>query len=254
MTPSSTCSGCPPTSSSRSCCCPQGDFARFLRADTAERGDLLERLFDTGRFGRIEDWFADCPAGGRRCSLRDCDDAGPATMLARVGRGCPGRAARRCRRRLAGRRAGPPGRSGGRCWPTRRPHAARPPGRAAAAALCARPGPGRPGRTAAGACATRMAPAARRHVPASSGDRAADRAGTARTAAGVARRRRARTPRDSALGRRRGAGVGAADRALAAVLTAAGRQRPIGSTWACWPTTRSRCARPRAPTATWPGR
>ena len=52
---------------------PQGDFARFLRADTAERGDLLERLFDTGRFGRIEDWFANLrrEAGA---SLRDCDD------------------------------------------------------------------------------------------------------------------------------------------------------------------------------------
>ena len=33
---------------------PQGDFARFLRADTVERGVLLERLFDTGRFGTIE--------------------------------------------------------------------------------------------------------------------------------------------------------------------------------------------------------
>ena len=52
---------------------PQGDFARFLRADTAERGELLERLFDTCRFGRIEDWFAaarrDAGAG-----LRACDD------------------------------------------------------------------------------------------------------------------------------------------------------------------------------------
>ncbi len=37
---------------------PQGDFARFLRADTAERGVLLERLFDTGRFGTVEEWFA----------------------------------------------------------------------------------------------------------------------------------------------------------------------------------------------------
>ncbi len=36
---------------------PQGDFARFLRADTADREDLLERLFDTGRFGCIEQWF-----------------------------------------------------------------------------------------------------------------------------------------------------------------------------------------------------
>jgi exonuclease SbcC len=52
---------------------PQGDFARFLRADTAERGDLLERLFDTGRFGRIEDWFGNLrrEAGA---GLRACDD------------------------------------------------------------------------------------------------------------------------------------------------------------------------------------
>lgn len=38
---------------------PQGDFARFLRADTAERAVLLERLFDTGRFGAVEQWFAE---------------------------------------------------------------------------------------------------------------------------------------------------------------------------------------------------
>ncbi|MFC9786353.1 AAA family ATPase [Rhodococcus sp. NPDC127528] len=38
---------------------PQGDFARFLRADTEERGKLLERLFDTARFGTVEEWFAE---------------------------------------------------------------------------------------------------------------------------------------------------------------------------------------------------
>lgn len=37
---------------------PQGDFARFLRADSDDRGVLLERLFDTGRFADVEDWFA----------------------------------------------------------------------------------------------------------------------------------------------------------------------------------------------------
>ncbi|OZF34532.1 ATP-dependent dsDNA exonuclease [Rhodococcus sp. 14-2483-1-1] len=37
---------------------PQGEFARFLRADSDERGSLLERLFDTGRFGDVEEWFA----------------------------------------------------------------------------------------------------------------------------------------------------------------------------------------------------
>lgn len=36
---------------------PQGDFARFLRADTAEREHLLERLFDTKRFADMERWF-----------------------------------------------------------------------------------------------------------------------------------------------------------------------------------------------------
>lgn len=37
---------------------PQGEFARFLRADTAEREQLLERLFDTERFADIEEAFA----------------------------------------------------------------------------------------------------------------------------------------------------------------------------------------------------
>ena len=62
---------------------PQGDFARFLRADTAERGDLLERLFDTGRFGRIEDWFAAArrEVGGQ---LRAAEEQ-VQQMLARLG-------------------------------------------------------------------------------------------------------------------------------------------------------------------------
>ncbi|NYH80170.1 exonuclease SbcC [Actinopolyspora biskrensis] len=38
---------------------PQGDFARFLRADAKERGDLLERLFGTRRFSAVEKWFRD---------------------------------------------------------------------------------------------------------------------------------------------------------------------------------------------------
>ncbi|MEV4633305.1 SMC family ATPase [Rhodococcus coprophilus] len=36
---------------------PQGDFAKFLRAGSDERGKLLERLFDTTRFGDVEQWF-----------------------------------------------------------------------------------------------------------------------------------------------------------------------------------------------------
>lgn len=38
---------------------PQGDFARFLRARTEERGALLEQLFDTDRFADVEQWFAE---------------------------------------------------------------------------------------------------------------------------------------------------------------------------------------------------
>jgi exonuclease SbcC len=37
---------------------PQGEFARFLRAPSEERADLLERLFGAGRFGAVEDWLA----------------------------------------------------------------------------------------------------------------------------------------------------------------------------------------------------
>ncbi|MEE1824579.1 SMC family ATPase [Streptomyces sp. BE20] len=38
---------------------PQGDFARFLRADSEERGKLLRRLFDTERFQSVESWLAE---------------------------------------------------------------------------------------------------------------------------------------------------------------------------------------------------
>jgi exonuclease SbcC len=36
---------------------PQGEFARFLRAETDEREKLLERLFATSRFADVESWF-----------------------------------------------------------------------------------------------------------------------------------------------------------------------------------------------------
>lgn len=36
---------------------PQGDFAKFLRADNEDRERLLEKLFDTGRFGSAEQWL-----------------------------------------------------------------------------------------------------------------------------------------------------------------------------------------------------
>ncbi|MEU9566913.1 AAA family ATPase [Streptomyces sp. NPDC048161] len=38
---------------------PQGDFARFLRADAEARGRLLGRLFDTHRFAAVEDRLAE---------------------------------------------------------------------------------------------------------------------------------------------------------------------------------------------------
>ncbi|MCW2568707.1 MAG: hypothetical protein JWN54_2804, partial [Mycobacterium sp.] len=49
---------------------PQGEFARFLRAETDERQKLLERLFDTRRFADVERWFAD----RRTASGRDVAD------------------------------------------------------------------------------------------------------------------------------------------------------------------------------------
>lgn len=38
---------------------PQGDFARFLRAKNEDRELLLEKLFETGRFGTAEQWLID---------------------------------------------------------------------------------------------------------------------------------------------------------------------------------------------------
>ena len=38
---------------------PQGQFQTFLRAGAKERHDVLESLFETRRFGRIEAWLAD---------------------------------------------------------------------------------------------------------------------------------------------------------------------------------------------------
>ncbi|WP_216209481.1 AAA family ATPase [Amycolatopsis aidingensis] len=57
---------------------PQGEFARFLRAETTEREQLLERLFATQRFAGVERWFRDRRAARRqelevlRQSVRDC--------------------------------------------------------------------------------------------------------------------------------------------------------------------------------------
>ncbi|MBW4719224.1 AAA family ATPase [Saccharothrix obliqua] len=49
---------------------PQGEFANFLRAETAEREKLLERLFGTERFLDVERWFRD----RRRDRRRELDE------------------------------------------------------------------------------------------------------------------------------------------------------------------------------------
>ncbi|MFE9578350.1 AAA family ATPase [Nocardia sp. NPDC006044] len=62
---------------------PQGDFARFLRADNEDREKLLEKLFDTERFGSAEQWLAD----KRRASTADLDarKQGIDRLIAQVG-------------------------------------------------------------------------------------------------------------------------------------------------------------------------
>jgi exonuclease SbcC len=61
---------------------PQGEFARFLRADSEERGRLLARLFGTDRFRAVEDWLA----GRRRAMARELDarQARVAEVLTRI--------------------------------------------------------------------------------------------------------------------------------------------------------------------------
>jgi DNA repair protein SbcC/Rad50 len=61
---------------------PQGDFARFLRAEPEDRGRLLRTLFDVGRFAAVEDWLA-----GQRSAARDGLDIvrhSMSTLLARL--------------------------------------------------------------------------------------------------------------------------------------------------------------------------
>ncbi|MFA3878776.1 AAA family ATPase [Streptomyces sp. MMCC 100] len=56
---------------------PQGDFARFLRADAEARGKLLGRLFDTRRFAEVEKHLAE-----RRRTTEARVREGGATLLA----------------------------------------------------------------------------------------------------------------------------------------------------------------------------
>lgn len=61
---------------------PQGDFARFLRAEPEDRGRLLRTLFDVGRFARVETWLDD----RRRTARAELDEVRlrASTLLARV--------------------------------------------------------------------------------------------------------------------------------------------------------------------------
>lgn len=62
---------------------PQGDFARFLRAENEDREKLLEKLFDTERFGSAEQWLAD----RRRASSAEVESRkqGIDRLIAQVG-------------------------------------------------------------------------------------------------------------------------------------------------------------------------
>jgi exonuclease SbcC len=57
---------------------PQGEFAKFLRADSTARAQLLEKLFDTGLFRSVEDWLV----GRRMATSRAVDDVRSQVALA----------------------------------------------------------------------------------------------------------------------------------------------------------------------------
>ena len=61
---------------------PQGQFAQFLHAAADKRAELLEKLFATDRFGKVEDWLAE----RRRFTAREVDKAEQAVreLAARV--------------------------------------------------------------------------------------------------------------------------------------------------------------------------
>ncbi len=94
---------------------PQGHFQAFLRADSAQRHQLLARLFRTGRFERVEGWLRDHRLTLRRESqthLTSVSDlVSRLSEAAAVERSRDGRRpGGRCRRRVAvvlGERPGP---------------------------------------------------------------------------------------------------------------------------------------------------
>jgi exonuclease SbcC len=61
---------------------PQGDFARFLRAEPEHRAELLRTLFDVGRYAHAEEWLAEERAAAQHRIAED--QARLSTLLARV--------------------------------------------------------------------------------------------------------------------------------------------------------------------------
>ena len=61
---------------------PQGEFARFLRAEPEDRGRLLRTLFDVGRFAQVEEWLAAERAAAR--NRLEVVRARAGTLVARV--------------------------------------------------------------------------------------------------------------------------------------------------------------------------
>jgi exonuclease SbcC len=61
---------------------PQGDFARFLRAEPEDRARLLRTLFDVDRFARAEEWLATERATAR--ARLETVRASMSTLLARI--------------------------------------------------------------------------------------------------------------------------------------------------------------------------
>lgn len=66
---------------------PQGEFAKFLKADTKDRAALLEKLFDTSRFKSVEEWFADRRRRSAEglASQRQAIEVGLASLAAAAG-------------------------------------------------------------------------------------------------------------------------------------------------------------------------
>jgi DNA repair protein SbcC/Rad50 len=67
---------------------PQGEFAKFLRADAKDKEALLQKLFGTDRFRKVEDWLAD----RRRSTEKEVADAedGLNQLVARIAQAAGG--------------------------------------------------------------------------------------------------------------------------------------------------------------------